>query len=325
MQIGHFQWMRTHKAGFDLSSSGVTPVNPEDLEPIDTDVLSLLGELYSVSSDEIALVHGTQEGNFLSLVAIRHQVERAFGFLPEYEPIRVLPSALGLSASVAQEMPLPRSSVLLASNPNNPTGKYMSADDLEELSEELEAARSFAVIDSVFSDFVGLKAKLPLPNVIVTGSTSKFYTISGVKLGWVIAEKQLIDEIKGYADLISPGPFDLELKYAARAIAHKKWFEERNAATISQNERELARLDDVLHVQGMPIAFLASHCGEDSISLANRLLRLGVMTIPGHYFGVKTGLRVGLGSVNPSDFKEAVELIAQGLASCADQTISASA
>ncbi len=303
----------------------MAPVNPEQLEATDVDVVSLLGELYSAGPDEIALVHGTQEGNFLSLMAIRHRVQRAFGFLPEYEPIRVLPPSFDLPASVADRATIARSSVLLASNPNNPTGKYMSAHDLEELSEELEAVGSYAIIDSVFSDFVGLKLNLPLPNIIVTGSTSKFYTMSGVKLGWVVAERRLVQEVKGYADLVSPGPFEPEVKYATRALAHKRWFEDRNAATISQNEKELSRLDDVLHIQGMPIAFVASRCLEDSLSLANRLLELGVMTIPGYYFGVKTGLRVGLGNVSPGDFKAALEAIAQALASCEDQKIKASA
>ncbi len=325
MQIGHFEWMRTHKAKFDLSSSSMAPVNPDRLEPADADVVSILSELYSVSPDEIALVHGTQEANFLSLMAIRHRVERALGFLPEYEPIRALPSALDLPSSVIEIPAIAPSSVLLASNPNNPTGRHMTAQELEELSEDLGATRSYAIIDAVFSDFIGLKAKLPLPNVMVTSSTSKFYTMSGVKLGWVIAERSLIKEIKGYADLISPGPFDLELKYAARALASKKWFMERNSAVISQNEGELARLGDVLHVQGMPIAFVASRCGEDSIDFANRLLEVGVMTVPGHYFGAKSGARVGLGSVSPSDFKAAVDLIAQVLASCDDQRMKASA
>ncbi len=322
MQIEHFEWMRTHRARFDLSSSSMSPINPDELKPTDADALSLVAEAYDASLDEVALVHGTQEGNFLSLIAIRKAINQTVGFLPEYEPIRVLASALNIPTLTARHLedPLPRSSALVISNPNNPTGRYIDMHRLEELSGRLQESHSYAIVDSVFSDFVKLKIKAPLPNVIFTGSTSKFYTMSGVKLGWVIAEKDIIREVKGYADLISPGPFDLELRYAAMALSEKREFESRNADIISKNERALANLSDVIHIPGMPIAFVASRCSVNSLELASRLLDADVMTVPGRYFGVESGVRIGLGSVKPEDFMKAIELVSSVIEPCVPQT-----
>ncbi len=68
MEIGHFVWLRTHSARYNLSSSGMIPINPGEVggrlaggEPRD-DALGIIGDAYGAGDSGLMLVHGTQEG-----------------------------------------------------------------------------------------------------------------------------------------------------------------------------------------------------------------------------------------------------------------------
>jgi len=317
MQIGHFVWMNTHSGKYNLCSSAVTPFDLGELIGEASDVLEKLAEIYGVTKEEITLTHGTQEANFLAFASISNKVSKAQGFLPEYEPIRALPSVFGKSWDPIKGIDeLDRGSVLLISNPNNPTGNFIDSKQLKELSAELVSKKSYAIIDSIFSEFVGLDMDLPLDNIIITSSTSKFYTMKGVKLGWIIANKSSIKEIAGYADLISPGPFDLEQKYTSIILGEKNKVRERNSGIISPNANYLLGKDWGNYVKGMPIAFIGTSCSEEGINLSEKLLKMGVVTIPGKYFGVERGLRIGLGSISNENFKHAIEVMSEIMYQC---------
>jgi len=315
MEIGHFRWMATHAAKYNLSSSAVKPFELDDLEE-DEDVLSILEEMYGVKKDEVTLAHGTQEANMLAFASLRKEVEGAYGLLPEYEPIRVLPEAFGMSwQPVTSVHDIPPRSLLMISNPNNPTGKFLDGARLEELSEELTQKGSYAIIDSIFSEFVNLKPSLPLSNVVFTSSTSKFFTMKGVKLGWLVGERQLVKEAAGYADLLSPGPYEIELKYASTILKKREAVRDRNASIVGPNGQLLESMG-IDYVKGMPIAFIGADCNLDSVDLAELLLKRDVMTIPGKFFGVGRGVRVGLGTATPKEFSEATSLTSDLLREC---------
>jgi len=160
-----------------------------------------------------------------------------------------------------------------------------------------------------------LKPSLPLSNVVFTSSTSKFFTMKGVKLGWLVGERQLVKEAAGYADLLSPGPYEIELKYASTILKKREAVRDRNASIVGPNGQLLESMG-IDYVKGMPIAFIGTDCNLDSVDLAELLLKRDVMTIPGKFFGVGRGVRVGLGTATPKEFSEAISLTSDLLREC---------
>ncbi|GGP20148.1 aminotransferase [Thermocladium modestius] len=331
MEIGHFVWLRTHSARYNLSSSGMIPINPGEVgrlagEPRD-DALGIIGDAYGAGDSGLMLVHGTQEGNFLAVAALRSKVESAAVVVPEYEPIRVLPSFLGLRSLVVGDIfHFPAKSILIISNPNNPTGLFLDGKRLGELEVELERRGSFAVVDSIFVDFIDRSPRLRFHNMVFTTSTSKFYTMEGLKVGWAIGDPEIIKDMSGIADLVSPGPMDVEAKYAAALVGNREAVRARNLNIIEGNRRIMLRIADELrdsveveYVGDMPIAFMKPRCGLSGMEVAQELLKRGVMVVPGEYFGVSQGIRVGLGSVNNNIAEAGLAVIKEFIEECASR------
>lgn len=331
MEIGHFVWLRSHSAKYNLSSSGMMPISPGEVNRIAGeprgDALDVIRDAYGAGDSGLMLVHGTQEGNFLAVAALRGRVESAVMVVPEYEPIRVLPSFLGLRSSVVEDIfQFKAKNVLIISNPNNPTGLFLDGKRLGELEVELERRGSFAVIDSIFVDFIDRSPRLWFHNMVFTTSTSKFYTVEGLKVGWAIGDPGIIKDMSGIADLVSPGPIDVEAKYAAALVGNREAIRARNLNIIESNRRSVIRIADELrdsvevdYVGDMPIAFMRPRCGLSGMEVARELLRLGVMVVPGEYFGVPRGIRVGFGSVGNDIAEAGLAIIKAFIEECASR------
>jgi cobalamin biosynthetic protein CobC len=156
-------------------------------------------------------------------------------------------------------------------NPDNPTGRLVSAD-------ALRAARaSLLVVDEAFIDFLPAEASLAsaLPaNTVVLRSFGKTYGLAGVRLGFAIASSNLAERLRS-----ALGPWAVSgpaLEIGRRALADDDWLNAaaRRLATFS------GRLDALLvaagcSVLGGTILFrLAAHA--EARRLADALARQGI-------------------------------------------------
>jgi histidinol-phosphate/aromatic aminotransferase/cobyric acid decarboxylase-like protein len=85
-------------------------------------------------------------------------------------------------------------------NPNNPTGRYASADGLKRVVDESPPQTRFW-IDEAYIDFLGPEASLERfastrNNVFVCKSMSKCYALSGLRVGYLCGEPQGSGEIQ---------------------------------------------------------------------------------------------------------------------------------
>jgi histidinol-phosphate/aromatic aminotransferase/cobyric acid decarboxylase-like protein len=85
-------------------------------------------------------------------------------------------------------------------NPNNPTGRYGSAEGLKKIMDEAPAQTRFW-IDEAYIDYVGPDCSLERfassrRNVFVCKSMSKGYALSGLRVGYLCGEPAGIGEIR---------------------------------------------------------------------------------------------------------------------------------
>jgi histidinol-phosphate aminotransferase len=90
--------------------------------------------------------------------------------------------------------PLPKTHLTLVANPNSPTGTMVSVAALEAMAGELQGP---LVIDEAYVDFADRDAAAlaRLPNVIVTRTLSKSYSLAGLRFGFAIAVPELVREL----------------------------------------------------------------------------------------------------------------------------------
>lgn len=316
-----FRWLRERQARWDLANSGVWPLDyREYLAEPGADLAGLVSELYGVDRRSVALTSGAQEGNFLALWVLRKRAEKVVVFPPEYEPIVLLPEELGLRRVEGSGDPfgyVERGAVLLFSNPNNPTGRYLAPRVLSELADEARRKGAYVVADIIFIDFVdGRPRGFPAENAVFNYSTDKFFT-SSVRVGWSFGDRAIVEAMSEAKDLFNPGPKELEARAGYGFLSRREEVRARNTAWISANWAALKKAlggAAVDYAEHMPVAFLRLRC--DGVEAAERLLARGVSTVPGRFFGVGKALRVGLARVRPEEFAEPLSALSEGLADC---------
>lgn len=88
--------------------------------------------------------------------------------------------------------------LIFISNPNNPTGEYMSASSLLAFIRKVNCP---VVIDEAYIEYVNEKDSLAYvvseyPNLYVTRTFSKAYALAGARLGYLITQKKNLENLK---------------------------------------------------------------------------------------------------------------------------------
>ncbi|MGC9050850.1 pyridoxal phosphate-dependent aminotransferase [Pyrobaculum sp.] len=305
-----FMWIRKSAGRYDLAHSGVARIEvpPAASAPSPEEVIA---EMYGISERELALTAGAQEGNLLAFLAVRP--EYAVTVAPEYEPITKLAPGLGvrhLQVGDVWEAPLKPGGVLIFSNPNNPTGRFLTKKELYELADEARRRGAYLIVDVIFSDFVTDDLRgWPLENVVFSHSTDKFYT-TDTRMGWAFGDAAVVERMRFLKDLANPGPRDPERRAAAVLLSRRAEIKQRNLSIIAPNADALRRaFPDAVYTPHMPIALVPTNC--DDYNLAQRLLAHGVKTVPGRFFQAPNAIRIGLGTEEPTRFREALQILTQ--------------
>lgn len=99
---------------------------------------------------------------------------------------------------------LDRLDVLLLVNPNNPTGRRFSPQQLFAWHARLAERGGWLIVDEAFIDCTpeqSLAAHSHLPGLIILRSFGKFFGMAGARLGFVLAEPTLLSELE---ELLGP-------------------------------------------------------------------------------------------------------------------------
>ncbi len=102
---------------------------------------------------------------------------------------------------------------IVVCNPSNPTGRVFTRDELQFILQLAEEHDAFVITDEVYEHIVYAPhqhtylATLPgaASRVIMCGSLSKTYSITGWRLGWVFARPDVIDGIRKVHDFLTVG------------------------------------------------------------------------------------------------------------------------
>ncbi|KAE9411971.1 hypothetical protein Angca_004712, partial [Angiostrongylus cantonensis] len=96
-----------------------------------------------------------------------------------------------------------KTKMIVLNNPNNPTGKLFTRDELENIAQLARDFNLIVVADEVYEWHVWDKqmirfASLPgmYDRTISIGSAGKAFSVTGWKLGWCIAPKHLMTPIR---------------------------------------------------------------------------------------------------------------------------------
>lgn len=136
-------------------------------------------------------------------------------------------------------------------NPNNPDGRFTSAEKLSALAAQMAQRDGLLVIDESFMDFTPQDSAVALSaqkGAIVLRSFGKAYGLPGLRLGFALCAPDLATRLRA---LLGPwavnGP---ALAIGARALHDAAWLD----AAAQARQADAARLDALLRQAGYDVA-----------------------------------------------------------------------
>lgn len=84
-------------------------------------------------------------------------------------------------------------------NPNSPTGRHWKRDDIRKVLSSI-SRETMLIIDETYIEYVGEDASmekdvLTHPNLVILKSMSKIYALSGARVGYLVASKEIVDRV----------------------------------------------------------------------------------------------------------------------------------
>ena len=226
---------------------------------------------------------------------------RNFVYLVNGEPVGIpVDAASGYQPTVQQvnELWTEKVAALLVASPSNPTGTLLSAATLQGYYSTATEKGGSLVVDEIYHGLTyGPPAQTALAisdELFVINSFSKYFGMTGWRLGWLVAPRDVVPEIDKLAQ---------NLFLAAPTLAQHaalKAFDEQNIAILESRRDEFRLRRDYLLPALREIGFdipvtpegafyLYANCSrfaDDSFELAGRLLEeAGVAITPGIDFG----------------------------------------
>jgi histidinol-phosphate aminotransferase len=146
-----------------------------------------------------------------------------------------------------------RTRLVFLANPNNPTGSWLGAAELERLRTGLPPD-VLLVIDAAYAEFVdapgyssGLELALRHDNVVMTRTFSKLFGLAALRLGWMLAGAEVTDVMNRVR-----GPFNVSQPAQAAGIAALDDVAHQQAAK-AHNDRWLPWLAAEIQALGLEV------------------------------------------------------------------------
>jgi arginine:pyruvate transaminase len=93
----------------------------------------------------------------------------------------------------------PRTRAIFLSNPNNPTGVVLNVEELQGIAELAIAHDLWVVVDEVYESLCYQREHISLASLpgmaercVIIGSLSKSHAMTGWRIGWIVADPQLV-------------------------------------------------------------------------------------------------------------------------------------
>ena len=176
---------------------------------------------------EITVCCGATEGMIASLLAITNEGDEVIVFEPFYENYHPDTQLCGATRKLVSLRPPDwtfdpqelraafsgRTKAIIINTPNNPTGKVFSRSELEYIALLCQEYDALAITDEIYEHITyDGRQHIPMASLpgmrnrsVLVNSMSKTYSVTGWRVGWVLAAPDLTDSIRKVHDFLTVG------------------------------------------------------------------------------------------------------------------------
>jgi len=194
-----------------------------------------------------------------------------------------------------------KAALTIVCNPNAPTGSVVTPEQLSCLADEIKGV---LLIDEAYVDFAEttcVELVKQFDNVIILRSMSKSYCLAGMRLGYGIAQRPLIEGLIKVKDSYNLGV--VAISAAAAALRDREYFR-RNIEKIKQQRSLLTDKLTQLGFEPAPshanfVLVRCRHC--NASQLHRQLARKGIYIRYFNQPGLEDKLRITIGTAQQND------------------------
>ena len=233
--------------------------------------------------------------------------EFSYSFYPVFEKFydirsKKIPLRDDFELSADDYIGVPNCGIAIA-NPNAPTSRSISISEIRKICQG--NPDSVVIIDEAYAEFedpfeTAVSLLPECPNLCVVRTTSKSYSLAGLRVGYAIASEELIEGLKRARDSFNSYPTDrLAQKIAAAAVSDVKYHEEcirKIIETRTYTQDALRRMGFTMPDSSANFIFAKPPQGIDAESLYINLRGKGILV---RYFktpGISDRLRITIGT-----------------------------
>jgi histidinol-phosphate aminotransferase len=214
----------------------------------------------------------------------------------------------------------PDTRLIFIANPNNPTGTFIPADELESFLKAVPQ-HIVVVLDEAYNEYLDATLQYEsiawvkkYPNLLVSRTMSKAYGLAGLRVGFGIAQPTVTDLLNRIRQ-----PFNVNSLAQAAAIAalNDRDFLQKSAKLNADGCRQLTQAFGAMDLEYVPSYgnFVLVKVGKDDSAGAQvnlALLKQGVIVRPVGNYGLPQWLRISIGL--PEENAAFIEALKKALA-----------
>lgn len=269
----------------------------------------------------ITVTHGTIAANALVHKALVSRGDRVVSIVPSYQQHYSIPASLEADIQLLELRPedgflpdldalrrlvTPETRLIALTNPNNPTGALIERPMLEAIIEIARGVGAYVLCDEVYRGTGqtgdGITASIVdiYENGIATAGMSKAYSLAGLRVGWIVAPKDVTEKVLIHRDYdtISVGAINdhfatMALESKDKILARSQKITRGNLAILDAWVTNQPRISWVKPTAGTTAMLKVDVPMTTRAFCVDLLKQTGVMLTPGDAFEMDEYVRIG--------------------------------
>lgn len=253
--------LNTNESPFEPSQGVIKAVNGQEIkdlrlycDPECKKLKTALAELYNVGYENVFVSNGSDDILNFAFMAYGHAgaafADITYGFYSVFaELYEVNTEIIPLKAdfTIDTERFCNQNKLVVIANPNAPTGIELEISEIEKII--TSNPESIVIVDEAYVDFGGkscIELTKKYKNLLVCATFSKSRSMAGARLGFAIADKEIICDLEKIKYSTNPYNINRLTQVAGLAAVKENGYYMENCKRIIENrkftEKELAAL-----------------------------------------------------------------------------------
>jgi aspartate/methionine/tyrosine aminotransferase len=269
MGSAYMNWAKTRSvAKYNLATSGLgnvklseIRVSLEDLEITDggygyQPLIQSIATRYRVATEEVVTAAGTTFANHLAMAALIKPGDEILFEHPAYEPMLALARYLGADVKRfsrrfednfqpedLERLVTPKTRLIVITNLHNPSGVLIDDSRMKQIGEIARRVGARVLVDEVYMETLFEESPRTSFHLgeefVVTSSLTKAFGLSGLRCGWILAQRDLAKRMWLLNDLFAATAVHAGERLSVVAMQQLEGIGERAKQLLDRNRQIL--------------------------------------------------------------------------------------